>query len=139
MTENYITLSGFLLATNVFLIITMYCFCCGGRNSTKRYDRLFTIYNLLSFMNLINYIWLIIVRFRHSGKVCSGDFASEDVSEDLMSAYYIDGFGMVLKWYFLLETFVTVSCLCCATLWICYTPNAKQRFFTTVEWQNAES
>ena len=134
VTQHYSILSGFLVATNTLLMITLYCFCCGGKNTTKRYDRLFTLYNLLVFFNLANYIWLICLRFRHEGRVCSGDFITDDVSEDAVSEYYITGFGSLLKWYFIIETIVSLCCFSLAALWICYTPNAKEKFFTPVEY-----
>ena len=139
MTQHYQILSGFLLVTNTLIMLTLYCFCCGGRHFTTRYDRLFTVYNLLVFTNIINYIWLLCLRFRHEGKVCSGDLISESVSEDVVSEYYITGFGRLLKWYFIIETIVSFCCFSLATLWICYTPNAKTRFFTSVEYTSAES
>ena len=128
----------------MLLLLTMCCFCCMGRKSTRLYDRLFNLYNLLVCFNILGYMWLIVVRFRHAGKVCSGDFVYQDQQDVIFadfteSEYYLSRLGRLLRWYFGIETILAFCCVSLSTLWFCYTPNATSRFWATVEYQNAEA
>ena len=139
VTQNFRTLAIFLFLTNMLLLMTTCFFCCMGRNHAKTYDRLFMLYNLLGFWNIVNYIWLIVVRFRHAGMVCSGDLLgrgdqADVISEAAESEYYVTDLGHLLKWYCVIETVLTFCCVSLASAWICYTPNATSRLFVSVEY-----
>ena len=122
-----------VLATNTLMNLCYCLFFCGNKKATRMYDRLFFALTLLILVNIIGYFWMVWERFRHAGAVCSGDIARgrDDIAFDEM--YYINGFGTTLYWYIVIETVLNLLCCCSTVLWVCNTPNAYQRFFTTVE------
>ena len=66
---------------------------------------------LASYAYALIWIYLIIMRFSHSGKICSGDFLKEDEPTD---GYLIEQ-GMFIRgvFYFFIYAFVIGGCIAC--------------------------
>ena len=73
-----------MLATNILMNISYCLFFCGNKKSTRMFDRLFVALTLLILLNFIGYFWMLYTRFKHSGRVCSGDiaFRNEEINFD---------------------------------------------------------
>ena len=64
-----------MLVINTLMNISYCLFFCGNKKSTRMFDRLFVALTVLIVLNFVGYFWMLFVRFKHSGRVCSGDIA----------------------------------------------------------------
>ena len=70
-------------------------------------------------MTIGHFIWICRLRFRHEGRVVSGDFLGDDATE-ITEANYLISHGMFALVYIILTVAVTVIACLVSCVAVCY-------------------
>ena len=106
------------------LVMVTFMQMVGGKDGLRRGLSLLTIFAQYAFYMV--WIILIIVRFNHAGKVCSGDYLSDNDSTD---GYLIEQgrFVKVIFYFFLYSIAIFGCCACIAFMYSATRPTPQQR------------
>lgn len=104
---------GFYINCSILLYFLMKVSLCRRKNPYKWF------FPLLHFSWVIQFVWMIVIRFMFQGRVCSGDYkeysaASSDPKQRLnYDGYFLEGTGSFFWWYVIILFSLFTGCSCC--------------------------